>query len=436
MREPKGFDEIRTRGSKWFDEKLMPLLMRIAAQRHLAALRDAFMGIIIFMLVGSFFSLILNFPFGVGDYLSRWSDILNVPIALTTGLASVYVSLFLGYALSKSYDMDPLVGSVVALTSFLFIAAPSTGDVLSMTWLGSSGMFVAAIFAIISIEIMRVFYARNWVIKLPPSVPKAVERAFGMIPVLTAISLLCWGIRSALGLDVPGLFVGALTPALSATDSLAGVISWGVACPLQWFFGIHAAALLGGTLLPVIVANTVSNTAAVAGGAAPAYIFTLPFLFSYMMVGGSQNTFTLNLFCLRSKSQRIKKIGQLAFVPALFNINEPMIYGLPLALNPMMLIPFLLASVISGAIAFVVTAAGLVAIPYLMLPWSIPIPLYILLTTNFNIGALLLSIVLGYALPGLIYYPFYKRYERVMVEEEEKKGLMSLNQNTGAEKKG
>ncbi|MFT4005270.1 MAG: PTS transporter subunit EIIC, partial [Lacrimispora sp.] len=215
---------------------------------------------------------------------------------------------------------------------------------------------------------------------------------------------------------LPKLIYHAISPSLTAVDNLGFTVIITMLVQIFWFFGIHDAAL-SGVLSPIRDGNLSLNAAAHAAGQALPNIFTTPFWVYFVVIGGCGSVLGLTVLLSMSKSKQLRTIGRMGIVPAFFNISEPVIFGLPLMLNPVFFIPFLSTSMINGAAAFLLMKLGFIGKSFAMLSWQMPSVLGAFFSTMDWKAPILIIVLI--VVDGIIYFPFFKIYEKKMVEMEQ-----------------
>lgn len=424
---------------RWIEEKFMPPMAKLSEQRHLRAIRDGVISTLSLIIVGSFFLIIAQPP------VTAWANAVKpfvgkimVPYRITMGLMSVYAAYGIGYSLAKSYKLDGVSGGVLSLAAFLLTTIPTNIDafittatkagvaggtplgwVMPMANLGGSGMFVAIITAILAVEILRLLKKYNVTIKMPEQVPESVSRSFeALIPAAVIITLV-WFVRVWLEFDIQKAIMKLFNPIVNvAGNSLGGIIVIVVFITLLWAAGIHGMSVIGSLVRPVWLVLLDANTAAVASHSALPNIAPEPFYQWFIWIGGAGATLSLAILMCFSKSEYLKRVGRFSIIPGIFNINEPLIFGTPLVMNPILAIPFILGPVVAAIIAYAATAAGLVARVSVIAPWTLPAPIGAVFATGGDIKAAILVLII-IAVVAVIYYPFFKAYEKKMIQEEQ-----------------
>ncbi|MDR3564975.1 MAG: PTS sugar transporter subunit IIC [Negativicutes bacterium] len=404
------------------DQYLIPVMTKLSEQRHLRAVRDGIISTIPLIIVGSFF-LIIAFPPipSLAEAVKPYAGKILLPFRLTMGLMALYACHSIGYYLAKSYKLDGVAGGVLAMAAFLLTSVPLSiegkGLALSMDNLGGGGMFVAIVMAIFAVEVLRFTKERKLIITLPEGVPDSVARSFeALIPAAVIIPVV-WALRDVAGFDIQAFVTGLFEPLVQAGNSLGGILAPIILITLLWATGIHGDSVVGTVARPVWLVLLDQNIAAAAAGQPIPNIAPEPFFQWFVWIGGSGATIGLVLLMLRSKSPYLKSLGRATLLPGICNINEPVIFGAPIMLNPLLFVPFLLGPVIIGILTFFSMQLGLVTKPYILVPWTLPAPIGAYLATGGDWRAIIL-VLINIMIVTALYYPFFKAYERKMLREE------------------
>ena len=434
----------------FIEEKVLPIAGKVASNRYLNAIRDGFVFAVPFLIVGSFILLILNLPLTDKNnflYLEWYTNLmakykadLMQPFNVSMGIMSLFVAYGIGYSLSGHYNLNSITGGFLSLFSFLlvsakveyvpiveavsksFLVAPNTSiPVMDVRFMDAKGLFVAIIFGIVSIEIFRFLVHKKLIITLPESVPPAIAKSFELlIPVAVVIVLfqaLNIIIQKKLIMMIPELVMKIFEPLLHVSDSLPSIIILLLVIHILWFAGLHGTNIVDAIVKAITLSNLAINQAALQAGEPVTKIFAGGFFDSYVFMGGVGTTLGLAIAMVRSKNEHIKSIGKLSIVPAVFNINEPIMFGAPVVMNPVLMIPFIALPIINATIAWIFTKLNIIGHIVSLVPWTTPGPLAALLATNLNVGSMILSLVLIFT-SYLAYIPFLKAYE-ISLEKEE-----------------
>lgn len=395
-------------------------------QRHLVAVRDGVVGALPLVLVGSLFLLAAQPPSALLQaWVAPYVPALLVPYRMLGGLIAVYVSFCAAHSLAKSYGLDAMAAGLVAMAAYLVAAYPSpllapAGPVLPpslpLSRLGAGGIFAGLLIALTSVELTRAFVRRNWTLRLPGAAPEVVVRSFvALLPCLATI-VAVFALVHLAGVDLVHLLERAAQPLLVAAGSLPATLAVVCVDSALWLLGVHASAALA-TLRPLWESMLVENMAASAAGLPLPHLAPLPFYSWFVWQGGSGAALPLALLLLRARSAQLKAVGRVGFLPALCNVNEPLLFGVPVVLNATLAVPFLVAPLLSTLVAYGALAAGWVAPPFLEMPWTLPAPLGAFLSTKDWRAVVLQMFNLGLGLA--VYWPFVRRYDRRLLAKEE-----------------
>ncbi|MCK1982574.1 MULTISPECIES: PTS sugar transporter subunit IIC [Peribacillus] len=410
----------------FLENNLSTPMAKLSEQKHLRAIRDGVVSALPFIIFGSLFLIIAFPPVAADTALGEWSakhiaEIL-IPYRLTMFIMTLYITFGIGYSLSQSYKLDPLSGGLLSLAAFLFTIGvkmmDDVGFVLPMTNLGGHGLFVGMLVSIFAVEILRLCKTKNITIKMPDSVPTSVARSFEALIPVSIVLLVMTLITVVFAVDLHSLVDKAVAPLISAGDTLPGVLIPVFLITFFWSFGIHGVSVVGAVARPVWEVYLGNNSAAVAAGKAIPHIAPETFFQWFIWIGGSGATLGLVIaMLLTAKSTYSKAMGKATIVPSIFNINEPVIFGMPIVLNPVLIIPFIITPLIGATLAYIATSIGLVNPTYVMVPWTLPAPIGAYLSTGGDWRAVVLVMV-NLTISVLIYLPFFKMYDKKLLAQE------------------
>lgn len=439
----------------FMEEKFVPVAARIGAQRHLVAIRDGFVAIMPLIIAGSLAVLInnMNIP-GYAKFMGNvfgdsWTSLGGNVWWGTMAMMSLLVTFTIGYNLARSYDANALTAGVLSLASYLtfipqmFVKAsiPETVDGIAVpaelvgkslgTWGNISWSFTSyqslfgAIFvALVVTEVfVRISRSEKLTIKMPDGVPPAVARSFAsLIPVIITIFLVGFAqiFISQTGTSL-SMFLNKTiqAPAAKVGDTLGGAVTIAFFNHLFWFFGLHGSNILDPIMRSVFMPLATANADLLMQGQAAQHIVTKAFFDAFVFMGGSGTTIgLLAAIFVASKKKSFKTTAGIASAPALFNINEPVVYGLPIVLNPLFVIPFIFGPVLITTISYLATASGLVPMTSVLIPWTTPPILGGFLATNGSLAGAALSAV-NLVIAFVIYLPFVKLADKFEKKEQE-----------------
>lgn len=336
------------------------------------------------------------------------------------GFMSLFLSVSIAAELAKSYKLEVATVSVTTLACYLIVVAPidlATGT-LSTGNFGAGGLFSVFLVAIIVAEVMRLCRDHNIGIKMPKEVPENISASFSALIPMAILLVGFWLISIVFGFKINDILTVIISPLLAVSDTWYAVCIAALITCLLWFVGIQGGSFTNqGVLYPFLLANLAANAEAFASGNPMEHIYTEPFVYNWIMIGGVGCTLPLVLFYWNSKSARLREVARLEIAPGLFNINEPIMFGVPIVLNPIMLIPFIGISLFGGLYGYIITKIGLISSTCVQTPWSIPPLIGPYLSTGGDWRAVVAQIIL-IILTGMMWYPFAKLWEKKCIEEE------------------
>ncbi len=359
-------------------DKLLPVANKLASNRYLSILRDAFMLAFPLTMFGSIVVVICNLPFLNDEMKAILNELLGSGQSATMSIMTVFVTFGIGYYLSKSYGVEGIFGGAISFASFLiltpFFVTSDSGEtisnVLSLDRLGAKGMFLGMIVSFIAAEIYSRTSRKGWQIKMPDSVPPAVAKSFAaLIPAILTLStftainaIVTVGLNTNLH-DV--IYNIIQVPLVGLGSSIWATLLAIFFIQFLWFFGLHGQILVNSVMDPVWNTLMFENLEAYKAGEHLPHIITKPLMEVFTVgLGGSGMTLAVVIimaFFLRKKQYR--DVGRLALGAGIFNVNEPVIFGLPIVLNATILIPWVIAPIIVTAFNYFVMAIGIVPAP-------------------------------------------------------------------------
>ena len=423
------------------EEKLMPVAAKVANQRHLAAIKDGIIVTLPFIIAGSAFLILANLPIPAimnfyatptGQIIQKW---LSYPVAVTFDMIAVITCLGVAYRLSESYKLDGISGAILGLVSFMLVTpftisfnheqyGELTASGIPTGLMGSAGLFVAIIMAIMSTEIFNFVVKKNLVIKMPDMVPPAVSKSFAaLIPGFFIISATLV-VRVLFEItpfeSIHNVVKDLLTTPLTAVGgSLPGVMIVTTLIHLLWTCGLHGANIVFGIVDPAFYVLMDQNRQAFMAGQPLPNVATKQFFDVFQSMGGSGTTLSLAvMLLLLAKSKQLKEIGKLSIGPGMFNINEPILFGLPIVMNPLLIIPFIIAPLVTVTVTYLAMKSGLVARPTgVAIPWTTPPFVSGYLVTGGKLSGVVIQVI-NFFITGIIYYPFFRIWDHKKLQEE------------------
>ena len=413
------------------EQSITPLAGRLGQQKYVIAIRDGFTAALPFMIIGSFMLVFIFPPFspdttngfarGWLDFSQHYREQLMLPFNLSMGVMTFFISVGIGASLGRQFQLDPVMSGLLAFMAFLLVAAPYADGKISTQYLSGQGIFTALITAIYSTRVYAWLKQNNITIRLPKEVPTGVARSFEiLIPVLVVIGTLHplnLFIEAQTGMILPQAIMHLLEPLVSASDSLPAILLSVLMCQIFWFAGIHGALIVTGIMNPFWMANLSVNQAAMAAGTAIPHIYVQGFWDHYLLIGGVGSTLPLALMLLRSKAVHLRTIGRMGVVPGVFNINEPILFGAPIIMNPLFFLPFVLVPMVNATLAYFALKLDLVSRVVSMTPWTTPAPIGASWAANWSFSPVILCLICM-ATAMVMYLPFLKAYEKQLLAQE------------------
>lgn len=454
--------ESNNKFNKFLNDKLVPLGAKISNQPHLKAIRDGMVAATPLALLGGMTLIVTSPPVNLEtmkptniffQFLIAWKQWaiqhglgIELLFRSSMGLMALFVCMAISNSLAKHYKMQSMNTMIIAAVSFLITSAPSNlvvfSDILNksktiekalegqsmalpMNYLGAEGIFTAIIIGLLVTESTRFLQDRGLLIKMPEAVPEPVKASFASIIPLVVnvvgiflISLLVQSLTG--GLLIPDLIKKLFSPFVFAVDSVVGIFLISIVTQLLWVVGLHGSSIVSGLVGAFELGNLAANAEAVTKGLAPEFIYTEPFRAFFMILGGAGATIGLNILMLRSKDKQMKTLGKLAILPSIFNINEPIIFGVPIVLNPVLAIPFIGVQTVNGILTYIMMKLDILGKTYTYVPWTTPAPIGAAIATM-SILAFFWIIFLIF-LDIFMWYPFFKTYEKQLLKEESEVG--------------
>ena len=408
----------------FMNKYLMPFAQKVDKQRHLSSIKAAMVAMTPFTILGSFFAIIPALPnmLGENNFISKFildnAELLDLPVTLSIGFLSIYVVMCIAYNLGNHYKLY-IPGCIgLATFGFLFISVEMVDGNLSIGNFGSKGLFCAMLVGLLSVELYKFCKDKNLTVRMPEGVPDFVSKSFELIPTTIIVAGTFILIR-ALSLKIfgtlpPQILTKFLEPLVGSMDNPWAVLGLNFAICTIFFFGIHSS-VFGPITRPIMATFIAENIQAMQAGEALPHFYTAGTSSAFFGFTGCGITIGCVIACLLSKSKRYRKVGKISLFPSLFGINEPILFGAPIILNPIMFIPFVFGGALIGTL------------PMFMMDWELlnkPIfdPPYVGVflegfLTNGDWRVLIangLQLVLAVAL----YWPFFKIMEKQELKDE------------------
>ena len=413
-------------------EKGKPFFEKISRNKYLRAIRDGFIAGMPVILFSSIFILIAYVPNAWGFHWSKDIEtFLMTPYSYSMGILAFFVGGTTAKALTDSMNRDlPATNQInfistmlASMVGFLLMAAePAKEGGFLTAFMGTKGLLTAFIAAFVTVNVYKVCVKNNVTIRMPDEVPPNISQVFkDLIPFTLSVVLLYaleLVVKASLHVTVAESIGTLLAPLFSAADGYVGITIIFGAFAFFWFIGIHGPSIVEPAIAAITYANAEVNLNLLQQGMHADKILTSGTQMFIVTMGGTGATLVVPfMFMWLCKSKRNRAIGRASVVPTFFGVNEPILFGAPLVLNPIFFIPFIFAPIANVWIfKFFIETLGMNSFTA-NLPWTTPGPLGIVLGTNFQFLSFALAALL-IVVDVVIYYPFLKVYDEQILEEE------------------
>ena len=397
-------------------------LTSLSENTYLSAIRAGMVAVVPLTIIGGLFMIVRHFPAeGWESRIERFVPLLQVPVTATFGMLGVFACFAIAYDLGRQLKQDPLVSASVATVIFLMIQIDHKPEeqTLVMGGLGSKGLFTAILVALICVRVQKLFADWNLVIRMPAGVPPVVYESFLSLVPLLFLVVVFWVIRFVWGVDINRGVQRAFEPLVFALNSLPGILVYALLVTMLWSIGINGDNALEGIVAPIFMQYLLANVEAIDKGQPLPYVTANGFFSTFVNVGGTGATLGLALVLLGSKEAGLRNVGRVSLPTQVFQINEPIVFGIPIVLNPLFMIPFVLCALILTTGTYLLMDFGMMRRPFVNIPWTTPPVLghYLITGGDWRAAAWgVASIVISMG----VYYPFAKAAERQRLRAEVK----------------
>ena len=407
---------------------LLSISPKVETNKYLGSIKEAFTMFVPFIIVGSFGSM-LNILVSGANGLAQWVPWLsNLSPAFTAinfvtiSCMSLPIAFLIGYKLAEKENLPQLESGLIGLLSYLAVCPNTISTVveglkdpvvvngLGAGVIGAQGLFVSMIMSILAVKLFKVLTNIDAIkIKMPDSVPTGIARSFNiLIPIFIIITV--FSVAGCLFNAYTGNYINVWiyniiqVPLQALANTTVGIVILSLVNQIFWFLGIHGGMVIEGVRGPLSAAGIAENISAVQAGGVATNILTRGFWTSFVVVGGGGITLSLLIaIFIFSKREDHKSIAKFSLIPGICGINEPVVFGLPLVLNPIFAIPFIINSAIAALIAIGATNIGFITCGILDCPPGLPVFITGFISYGFN-GIIVQAIIL--AVTFVIWIPF------------------------------
>ncbi len=404
--------------SDFLNNKVIPAVTKFAQFKFVRAMQAAVTAGLGATVVGSIFMIMMNPPFPADvsnvfiDAWRAWSAAnaswLGLGYQVTLELVGLYALIGMAVVVSNMNDVRPTNMVVISCASFLILSANLVEGNLAIGFLGAKGLVTALLVGYFVVELSCWLMKHGFKINLPEAVPPFVAEPLNalivnivVIAAVVAVRLIVGALSG--GALLPAVINSLFAPLFVASDSLVAVVLYSVIVRLLWFFGLHGGNIAGAVMTPILSVTLIENATAFVNNETMPYIFTTMFVQTWTVMGVLAIVIAMMIVC---KSKQLKAISKVAIAPALFNIGEPITFGLPIVMNFKILVPYLLCFALDAAVPYLATSAGLINRSFVNIPYTVPAVFKAFLSTM-DIRAVILYIVL-LVVNVLIFIPWLK----------------------------
>lgn len=451
--------------TRLLNKYLVPALSAISENAYMSAVRAGMVSIVPLTIIGGLFMILAEFPVASWQaVVAPYSELLQVPVKATFGLLAVFVCFAIAYDFGQRLKQEAVVSAMMAVVVFLMLqvnlrteysihltssdlaklsqenqsALQDEGLVglgasdlarlegtnlnkldftMATAGLGSAGIFTAIVIALIVVRVQKFFTDANLVIRLPESVPAVVYETFLSLSPLVFLVFVFWIVRFVIGVDVNHIVQTVFQPLVFSLQTLPGILVYALLVTLLWSVGINGDNTMDAIVAAVFYQYLGENVAAMTQGQPLPHITAYGFFTTFVNVGGTGATLGLALVMLNSREPGFRKVSRLSLPTQIFQINEPIFYGMPIVLNPIFMMPYILCALILTTCSYLLMDWNLIQRPFVNVPWTTPPVIGHYLVTGGDWRAAAWGAV-SIVIAMMIYYPFAKVAERQRLAAE------------------
>lgn len=391
---------------------LVPPLTALSENTYMSAIRAGMVSVVPLTIIGGLFLVVSYLPVpGWEAIISPHQKLLEIPVMATFGLLGLVACVAIAYDLATRLGQDAIVSATMAAVVFLLIQIEPETMTFGTGGLGSHGLFTAILVALVTVRVQKLFTDRHIVIRMPDTVPSVVYQSFLSLTPLLFLVVAFWLIRFVADVDINQLVQVAVEPLVFALNTLPGILAYAFLVSLLWSVGIHGDNALDAIVAPIFLQYLAANVAAMTAGDPLPYVTAYGFFTTFVNVGGTGATIALALILWRSKDPGFRKVGRLSLPTQVFQINEPIFFGLPIVLNPVFMIPYVINALVLTAGTYLLMSWGLIHRPFINVPWTTPPIIGHYLVSGGDWRAAVWGVV-SIVIALVIYLPFAKAAER------------------------
>ena len=401
------------------DSRFRSGLVRLSDNPYLAAIRAGMVAVVPLTIVGGLFMIVAYLPVpGWEARVAPYLPLLQAPVTATFGLLGLVACFAIAYDLGKHFRQEAIVSAAIATVVFMLLQVNPASAAFNTDGLGSKGLFTGILVAVIAVRVQKFLGDRNLVVRMPASVPRIVYDSFLSLTPLFFLVVAFWVVRFVAGIDVNWLVERAFQPLVFALNTLPGILAYALLVTMLWSVGINGDNAVDAIVAPIFLQYLSENVTAMRAGQPLPYVTAYGFFTTFVNVGGTGATIALALVLWRSKDPAFRKVSRLSLPTQVFQINEPIFFGLPIVLNPVFMIPYVLSALALTTGSYVLMAGNIIHKPFVNVPWTTPpIVGHYLVTGGDWKAAVWGAASIGIAM--LVYFPFARAAERQRAAQRE-----------------
>jgi PTS system cellobiose-specific IIC component len=387
-------------------------LIALSENAYVSAIRAGMVSVVPLTIVGGLFMIVAHLPIeGWEARIARYQPLLQVPVTATFGVLAVVACFSIAYDLGARLKQKAVVSATLATVAFLLIQIDVQQLAVEMDGLGSAGLFTAILVAVVSVRVQKAFTDWDLVIKMPPGVPAIVYQSFLSLTPFVFLIVMFWLIRFVAGVDIDHVVQRAFSPLVFALNTLPGILGYALLVTMLWSVGINGDNAVDAIVAPIFLQYLSANVTAMTEGQPLPYATAYGFFTTFVNVGGTGATLALALILWRSKDAQFRSIGRVSLPTQIFQINEPIFFGLPIVLNPVFMVPYICNALILTAGTYLLMQWSLIHKPFVNVPWTTPPVIGHYLVSGGDWKAAVWGVA-SIVIAGLVYFPFAKAAER------------------------
>ena len=393
--------------------RVVRALTALGENTHLSAIRAGMVAVVPLTIIGGLFMIVAHLPVSGWDArVEPYRALLQIPVTATFGLLAVVACFSIAYDLGQRLRQDALASASMATVAFLLIQLDVAEGTLVMANLGSRGLFTAILVALVSVHVQQFFTDRAMVIRMPSGVPPIVAQSFASLSPLFFLLLLFWAVRFVAGVDINQAVQAAFSPLVFALNTLPGILVYATLVTVLWSVGINGDNAVDVVVAPIFLEYLSANVAAMTDGRALPYVTAYGFFTTFVNVGGTGATIALALLLVNSSDPGFRTISRMSLPTQIFQINEPIFFGLPIVLNPVFMIPYILNALILTTGSYLLMRWDVIHKPFVNVPWTTPPIIGHYLVSGGDWRAAVWGAV-SIVIAMLVYFPFARAAERM-----------------------